>query len=186
MGAKITIDSATLMNKGLEVIEAHHLFDLPYDRIEVMVHPQSLVHAMVRLDDGSVLAHCGPPDMRVPIGYALRHPAAAARPASRWTWWAGRSTSRRPTRRRSPAWRCARAGGHAGGTAPGGAERGQRGGGGGLPGRADRLHGHPARRRATRSTACPAGPADTLDAVVRGRRPRPRGGRRRPIEAVPA
>jgi 1-deoxy-D-xylulose-5-phosphate reductoisomerase len=75
MGGRITIDSATLMNKGFEVIEAHHLFGLPYDRIEVVVHPQSLVHAMARLDDGSVLAHCGPPDMRVPIGYALRHPA---------------------------------------------------------------------------------------------------------------
>lgn len=74
MGAKITVDSATLMNKGLEVIEAHHLFALGYDRIEVVVHPQSLVHAMVRTDDGSVLAHCGAPDMRVPIGYALRHP----------------------------------------------------------------------------------------------------------------
>jgi 1-deoxy-D-xylulose-5-phosphate reductoisomerase len=74
MGAKITIDSATLMNKGLELIEAHHLFGLPYDRIEVVVHPQSLVHALVRLEDGSLLAHCGPPDMRVPIGYALRWP----------------------------------------------------------------------------------------------------------------
>jgi 1-deoxy-D-xylulose-5-phosphate reductoisomerase len=63
------------MNKGLEVIEAHHLFGLPYDRIEVVVHPQSLVHALVRLDDGSILAHCGPADMRVPIGHALRHPA---------------------------------------------------------------------------------------------------------------
>lgn len=77
MGAKITIDSATLMNKGLEVIEAHHLFDLPYERIEVVVHPQSLIHAMVRLEDGSLLAHLGPPDMRVPIGYALRWPAPA-------------------------------------------------------------------------------------------------------------
>lgn len=76
MGEKITIDSATLMNKGLEVIEAHHLFGLPYDRIEVIVHPQSMVHAMVRLDDGGILAHCGPPDMRVPIGHALRHPEA--------------------------------------------------------------------------------------------------------------
>jgi 1-deoxy-D-xylulose-5-phosphate reductoisomerase len=74
MGAKITIDSATLMNKGLELIEAHHLFGLGYERIEVVVHPQSLVHALVRLDDGSVLAHCGPPDMRVPIGHALRWP----------------------------------------------------------------------------------------------------------------
>lgn len=74
MGAKITIDSATLMNKGLELIEAHHLFDLDYDALEVVVHPQSFVHAMLRLDDGSVLTHCGPPDMRVPIGLALRHP----------------------------------------------------------------------------------------------------------------
>lgn len=74
MGAKITIDSATLMNKGLEVIEAHHLFGLSYDRIEVVVHPQSVVHAMLRLEDGSVLTHCGPPDMRIPIAHALHHP----------------------------------------------------------------------------------------------------------------
>ncbi len=76
MGAKITIDSATLMNKGLEIIEAHHLFDLAYDDIEVALHPQSFVHAMVRMDDGSVLMHAGPPDMRVPIGFALRWPQA--------------------------------------------------------------------------------------------------------------
>lgn len=75
MGAKVTIDSATLMNKGLEVIEAHHLFDLPYDRIEVIVHPQSTIHGMIRLEDGSLLSHMGPPDMRVPIGHALRWPA---------------------------------------------------------------------------------------------------------------
>lgn len=74
MGAKITIDSATLMNKGLEVIEAHHLFGVPYGRIEVVVHPQSLVHALVRLVDGALLAHLGTPDMRVPIAYALHHP----------------------------------------------------------------------------------------------------------------
>jgi len=74
MGAKITIDSATLMNKGLELIEAHHLFGLPYEEMEVVVHPQSVVHAMVRTDDGSLLAHLGPPDMRVPIAYALRWP----------------------------------------------------------------------------------------------------------------
>lgn len=76
MGAKITIDSATLMNKGLEVIEAHHLFSVGYDRIEVVVHPQSVVHAMIRLDDGSMMAHLGPPDMRVPIGFGLRWPDA--------------------------------------------------------------------------------------------------------------
>jgi 1-deoxy-D-xylulose-5-phosphate reductoisomerase len=74
MGPKITIDSATLMNKGLEVIEAHHLFGVPYEDIEVVVHPQSLVHALVRLVDGALLAHVGMPDMRVPIAYALFHP----------------------------------------------------------------------------------------------------------------
>lgn len=74
MGEKISIDSATLMNKGLEIIEAHHLFALEYDQIEVVVHPQSLVHALVRLVDGAVLAHLGPADMRVPIAYALHHP----------------------------------------------------------------------------------------------------------------
>ncbi len=77
MGEKISIDSATLMNKGLEVIEAHHLFDLAYDQIEVVVHPQSLVHALVRLIDGALLAHLGPADMRVPIAYALHHPERA-------------------------------------------------------------------------------------------------------------
>jgi 1-deoxy-D-xylulose-5-phosphate reductoisomerase len=74
MGGKITIDSATLMNKGLELIEAHHLFGTPYDRIDVVVHPQSIVHALVHLSDGSTLAHLGYPDMRVPIAFALHHP----------------------------------------------------------------------------------------------------------------
>ena len=74
MGGKITIDSATLMNKGLELIEAHHLFAMPYERIDVIVHPQSIVHAMVHLNDGASLAHLGYPDMRVPIAYALHHP----------------------------------------------------------------------------------------------------------------
>jgi len=80
MGGKITIDSATLMNKGLEVIEAHHLFGTPYDRIDVVVHPQSIVHALVQLCDGSTLAHMGRPDMRVAIGYALHHPDRAVLP----------------------------------------------------------------------------------------------------------
>ena len=74
MGGKITIDSATLMNKGLELIEAHHLFGTPYDRIDVVVHPQSIVHSYVLLCDGAALAHLGNPDMRVPIAYALHHP----------------------------------------------------------------------------------------------------------------
>jgi 1-deoxy-D-xylulose-5-phosphate reductoisomerase len=71
MGGKITIDSATLMNKGLEVMEAHHLFGTPYEQIEVVIHPQSLVHGLVRLADGAMLAHLGPPDMRIAISYAL-------------------------------------------------------------------------------------------------------------------
>jgi 1-deoxy-D-xylulose-5-phosphate reductoisomerase len=78
MGAKITIDSATLMNKGLEVIEAHHLFGVGYDEIEVVVHPQSIVHGMVRFRDGALLAHVGHPDMRVPISWALTFPQRSA------------------------------------------------------------------------------------------------------------
>ncbi len=74
MGGKITIDSATLMNKGLELIEAHHLFAVPYERIDVVVHPQSIVHSLINLCDGATLAHLGYPDMRVPIAYALHHP----------------------------------------------------------------------------------------------------------------
>ena len=80
MGAKITIDSATLGNKGLEVIEAHFLFGLPYDRIEVVVHPTSIVHGLVRFRDGAAVAHLGYPDMRVPISYALTYPDRAATP----------------------------------------------------------------------------------------------------------
>jgi 1-deoxy-D-xylulose-5-phosphate reductoisomerase len=75
MGPKITIDSSTLMNKGLEVIEAHELFDIDYDRIEVVVHPQSIVHSMVELVDGATLAQLSVPNMRLPIGYALGYPA---------------------------------------------------------------------------------------------------------------
>jgi 1-deoxy-D-xylulose-5-phosphate reductoisomerase len=74
MGPKITIDSATLMNKGLEVIEAHHLFSVDYDDIRVVVHPQSCVHSMVEFKDGSVKAHLGAADMRIPIQYAFSHP----------------------------------------------------------------------------------------------------------------
>jgi 1-deoxy-D-xylulose-5-phosphate reductoisomerase len=80
MGPKITIDSATLANKGLELIEAHFLFGLAYDRIEVVVHPTSVVHALVRFRDGAALAHLGFPDMRVPISYALTYPERSATP----------------------------------------------------------------------------------------------------------
>lgn len=81
MGPKITIDSATLMNKGLEVIEAHHLFGVPYDRIRVVVHPQSCVHSMVEFRDGSVKAHLGVTDMRIPIQYAFSMPGRWSTPA---------------------------------------------------------------------------------------------------------
>ena len=77
MGGKITIDSATLMNKGLELIEAHHLFGTPYEQIDVVVHPQSIIHSLIQLCDGATLAHLGYPDMRVPISYALHHPERA-------------------------------------------------------------------------------------------------------------
>jgi 1-deoxy-D-xylulose-5-phosphate reductoisomerase len=80
MGGKITIDSATLMNKGLEVMEAHHLFGTPYDKIDVVVHPQSLVHGLIGLADGAMLAHLGPPDMRIAISYALHGGESAELP----------------------------------------------------------------------------------------------------------
>ena len=83
MGAKITVDSATLMNKGLEVIEAHWLYDVPYDRIDVVIHPQSLVHSMVEFVDGSLKAQLGLPDMRIPIQYALTYPRRTPGPAPR-------------------------------------------------------------------------------------------------------
>ena len=83
MGAKITIDSATLMNKGLEVIEAHWLYDVPYEHIEVVIHPQSLVHSFVEFVDGSQKAQLGLPDMRIPIQYAIDHPHRRSGPAPR-------------------------------------------------------------------------------------------------------
>jgi 1-deoxy-D-xylulose-5-phosphate reductoisomerase len=83
MGSKISVDSATLANKAMEVIEAHHLFALPYDQVEVVVHPQSIVHALVEFTDGSVLGQLGFPSMELPILYALTHPERVADPAVR-------------------------------------------------------------------------------------------------------
>jgi len=83
MGAKISVDSATLMNKGLELIEAHYLFGLPSDRIDVVIHPQSVIHSMVEFVDGSILAQLGSPDMRIPIAYALAWPERIPTPAQR-------------------------------------------------------------------------------------------------------
>ena len=119
MGEKITIDSATLMNKGLEVIEAHHLFGLPYERIEVVVHPQSLVHALVRMVDGALLAHLGSPDMRVPIAYRAALPAAGPGGGATLDLAAGMSLEfAAPDESTFPAIRLAREAGHSRGTLP--------------------------------------------------------------------
>jgi 1-deoxy-D-xylulose-5-phosphate reductoisomerase len=119
MGGKITIDSATLMNKGLELIEAHHLFGVGYDRIDVVVHPQSIVHALVHLNDGASLAHLGYPDMRVPISYALHWPERADVPVRTLDLVElGRLTFEQPDLEAFPCLRLAREAAVAGGTAP--------------------------------------------------------------------
>ena len=119
MGPKITVDSATLMNKGLELIEAHFLFEVPYDRIEVVVHPTSVVHAIVRLRDGAALAHLGYPDMRVPISYALTYPDRAETPVAQLDLAAGHILEfGEPDLEAFPCLALARAAGEAGDTAP--------------------------------------------------------------------
>jgi 1-deoxy-D-xylulose-5-phosphate reductoisomerase len=119
MGPKITVDSATLMNKGLELIEAHFLFDIPFDRIEVVVHPTSVVHALVRFRDGAALAHLGYPDMRVPISYALTYPERPATPVRPLDFGSGLILEFGPPDEEAfPCLGLARAAGEAGGTAP--------------------------------------------------------------------
>jgi 1-deoxy-D-xylulose-5-phosphate reductoisomerase len=119
MGGKITIDSATLMNKGLELIEAHHLFGVDYDHIDVVVHPQSIVHAVVHLNDGASLAHLGYPDMRVPISYALHYPERADVPVETLDLAAvGSLTFEPPDLDTFACLRLARGAAQAGGTAP--------------------------------------------------------------------
>jgi 1-deoxy-D-xylulose-5-phosphate reductoisomerase len=119
MGAKISVDSATMMNKGLELIEARHLFDLAEERIEILVHPQSIVHSMVAYVDGSVLAQLGTPDMRTPISFALGWPERMAAPSPRLDLAAiGRLTFERPDAERFPALALARSALKAGGAAP--------------------------------------------------------------------
>jgi 1-deoxy-D-xylulose-5-phosphate reductoisomerase len=119
MGGKITVDSATLMNKGLELIEAHHLFGVPYDRIDVVVHAQSIVHALVHLNDGASLAHLGYPDMRVPISYALHHPERADVPVPTLDLVElGSLTFEAPDEATFACLRLAREAARAGGTAP--------------------------------------------------------------------
>jgi 1-deoxy-D-xylulose-5-phosphate reductoisomerase len=120
MGAKVTVDSATLANKALEVIEAHFLFGVPYDAIEVVVHPQSIIHAMVEFPDGSVLAQMGFPSMEGPILYALTHPVRVSDLGGRrFDPVAAGSLTFESVRRDSfPAFELGVAAGRAGGTAP--------------------------------------------------------------------
>jgi 1-deoxy-D-xylulose-5-phosphate reductoisomerase len=119
MGSRITVDSATLMNKGFEMIEAHHLFGIRYGRIDVVVHPQSIVHSLVHLNDGASLAHLGYPDMGIPISYALHFPERSdtAVPALDLAA-AGELTFELPDLDAFPCLRLAREAGEAGGTAP--------------------------------------------------------------------
>ena len=119
MGAKISVDSASMMNKGLELIEAHYLFGMAEDRIDILVHPQSVIHSLVAYVDGSVLAQLGQPDMRTPIAYALAWPERMATPVERLDLAAiGRLDFEPPDEDRFPALRLARAALRAGGTAP--------------------------------------------------------------------
>jgi 1-deoxy-D-xylulose-5-phosphate reductoisomerase len=119
MGGRITVDCATLMNKGFETIEAHHLFGVPYDRMDVVVHPQSIVHSLVHLNDGASLAHLGYPDMRVPISYALHFPERADTEMPALDLAAiGELTFEPPDLDSFPCLRLARQAGEAGGTAP--------------------------------------------------------------------
>jgi 1-deoxy-D-xylulose-5-phosphate reductoisomerase len=120
MGAKITVDSATLMNKGLEVIEAHYLFDIPYDQINVMIHPESIIHAMVEFNDGSVKALASNPDMRFPIQYALSYPERWSNPSLPSLKWSKLSALHftPPDEAAFPCLRLARQAGMQGGTYP--------------------------------------------------------------------
>jgi len=119
MGAKISVDSATMMNKGLELIEAYHLFPVPEERIDILVHPQSVIHSMVAYSDGSVLAQMGVPDMRTPIAYALAWPQRESSPAARLDLVKiGALTFEAPDQKRFPALRLAREALQAGRGAP--------------------------------------------------------------------
>ena len=119
MGAKISVDSATMMNKGLETIEAYHLFPIDKNQVEVVIHPQSVIHSMVAYVDGSVLAQMGTPDMRTPIAYALAWPRRMAAPVERLDLVrVGTLTFESPDEHRFPALRLARAALGAGGSAP--------------------------------------------------------------------
>ena len=143
MGAKISVDSATMMNKGLETIEAAYLFDMPPEKVDVVIHPQSVVHSLVEYADGSTLAQLGPPDMRAPIACAWAWPDRVAWDAPSLDLAARGSAHLRGPRRdplSRPGQRPPRLGDR--GRRAGGHERGQRGGRGRVPGRKDRLSRH--------------------------------------------
>ena len=138
MGPKITIDSSTLMNKGLEVIEAHELFGVDFDRIEVVVHPQSVVHGMVEFTDGATIAQLSMPDMRLPIGLALGAPARLDQAFGPIDWTTlGTLTFETPDLEAFPCLGLAYAAGRAGGGAPATLQRSQRGRRRGVPGGPD-------------------------------------------------
>jgi 1-deoxy-D-xylulose-5-phosphate reductoisomerase len=119
MGAKISVDSATMMNKGLELIEAHHLFGLPSEQIDILVHPQSIIHSMVEYVDGSVLAQMGSPDMRIPIAHTLAYPQRIETGADRLDLLkSNQLTFEAPDANRFPALRLARLALEEGGSAP--------------------------------------------------------------------
>ncbi len=149
MGGRITIDSATLMNKGFEAIEAHHLFGVPYERIEVVVHPQSIVHSLIDLNDGATLAHLGYPDMRVPISYALHFPERADVDVPRLDLSeVGELTFEQPDLETFACLRLALEAGEGGRDGALRAQRRRRGRGSGLPRRKDRLQRDRRRDRA--------------------------------------
>ncbi len=176
MGPKITVDSSTLMNKGLEVIEAHELFEVPYEAIDVVVHPQSVIHSMVEFADGAVMAQLSLPDMRLPIGYALSYPSRLAVPFGSIDWTRiGPLEFEAPDRASFPCLDLAFEAGRAGDLAPAWLERGQRGGRRRVPRRSSAVDRH-RRSRADRTRRLRA-------PRRRGSRPhrrgRARGGRRR-------
>ena len=175
MGPLVTINSATLVNKGLEVIEAHLLFDLPFDRIDVVVHPTSVVHSMVEFVDGSTLAQASPPSMMIPIALGLGWPDRVADSAPAVDWTRPQAWEFFPLDDDAfPAVRLAREAGQAGSTAPGGLQRRQRGVRRGVPRRCDALHGHRAHDRpgagasTTYSRRSTSSPSTTFSPRTRG------------------
>ena len=175
MGGRITIDSATLINKGFEVIEAHHLFGVGYERIEVAVHPQSIVHALVHLNDGASLAHLGLPDMRVPISYALHYPERADVDVPTLDLAAvGELTFEEPGSGDVPLPAAGPRGRRGGGDRTMRTQRGRRGGRRGIPRRPDPVHGD-RRGGGAHAGGAAGGDARPLRGPVRGglRGPRP-------------